>query len=55
MHKALLEFMLLLNSLSSYIRNISGVPIVAQWVKTQHSVREDVGSTPASLSGLKIW
>ena len=33
---------------------VSGVPIVAQGLKTQYSVFEDVGSIPG-LGGLKIW
>ena len=28
-----------------------GVPVVAQWVKNQHSIRENVGSIP----GLSQW
>ena len=32
-----------------------GVPVVAHWLKTQHSVCEDAGLTLASLSGLRIW
>lgn len=28
------------------LNNFSGTPIVAQWVKTQTSIREDVGSIP---------
>ena len=35
------------------IKNLSGVPTVAQYVKT--SILEDVGSIPGLTQGLRIW
>ena len=32
-----------------------GVPLVAQWLMNLTSIHEDVGSTLASFSGLRIW
>ena len=49
---------LALHSMTIYFTNeniILGVPAVAHWVTNPTSFHEDVGSTPASLSGLRTW
>ena len=58
-HLSLLQFIfnifIKIYSMEFLYKIIQGVPIVTQWVKTQHSLCEDAGLTPASFSGLRIW
>jgi len=42
------------NHICRFKREVSGVLIVAQWVKNLTSICEDVGLILASLSGLRI-